>query len=377
VSREEIFPKASPFNIISLVTMGLADALKSIDAHSSVAKEFRVYTVQGAVLSVATVLCIVYLLFTEMYFNFQLTLEERVYVNATSPRGLEMEFDISLPHVSCAHISVDAADTSGQSQSLHLDRQHHVWKHRFRMSEDGKHKILIGSKSKLELGSTMLAEDDLEELLDKKVIDDDFDSDSESASASEDSHSNSADSEAKRERKEKRKAKKQHEKTLNASLDGDGVVKQKKRRIKDNECGSCYGAGQEGECCNTCEDVRRAYKLRGWVLHDSDEIEQCKKENIADQTGEGCNVHGKVALSSGGGNLHLAPGKDYGSDVTPSTNIFDMLLQSFQKWNVSHSVHKIRFGPEYPAAVYQLDGADRIVTDSSAMYQYYFQVRSC
>lgn len=22
------------------------------------------------------------------------------------------------------------------------------------------------------------------------------------------------------------------------------------------DCGSCYGAGEEGECCNTCEEVR-------------------------------------------------------------------------------------------------------------------------
>ena len=36
-------------------TMGIADNLRVLDAHSSVSKEFRVYTIQGAVLSVLTV----------------------------------------------------------------------------------------------------------------------------------------------------------------------------------------------------------------------------------------------------------------------------------------------------------------------------------
>lgn len=49
----------------------------------------------------------------------------------------------------------------------------------------------------------------------------------------------------------------------------------------------------------------------------------------------------------------------------------------FQEWNVTHTVHKIRFGPEYPAAVYQLDGETRTITDDTyGMYQYYFQVRT-
>jgi hypothetical protein len=35
--------------------MAISDRLKNLDAHSSVSKEFRVYTVYGAILSVATV----------------------------------------------------------------------------------------------------------------------------------------------------------------------------------------------------------------------------------------------------------------------------------------------------------------------------------
>jgi endoplasmic reticulum-Golgi intermediate compartment protein 3 len=146
----------------------------------------------------------------------------------------------------------------------------------------------------------------------------------------------------------------------------------------EEECGSCYGAGEEGECCNTCEDVKRAYKRKGWMLTDYSEIKVCKeyKQGYEDDD-EGCNVHGVVALDSGGGNLHLAPGKDFTPKVhTKQDNFIEMLMQTYQQWNVSHTVNKLRFGPETPGSVYQLDGQRRVVDDSSAMYQYYIQVRA-
>lgn len=82
-------------------------------------------------------------------------------------------------------------------------------------------------------------------------------------------------------------------------------------------------------------------------------------------------VHGVVALSTGGGDLHLAPGED---TAKKGFTILDMLMQSFQQWNVSHEVHKLRFGPEHPDAVYQLDGRQNVIEDTYGMYQYYFQV---
>lgn len=37
------------------------------------------------------------------------------------------------------------------------------------------------------------------------------------------------------------------------------------RSDEEEEC-NCYGAGFEGECCRTCEDVRTAYRRKGWRL---------------------------------------------------------------------------------------------------------------
>lgn len=51
------------------------------------------------------------------------------------------------------------------------------------------------------------------------------------------------------------------------------------------------------------------------------------------------------------------------------------LMQSFQEYNVSHTINRLRFGPDYPTAANQLDGEHRIIPDVFGMYQYYVQVR--
>lgn len=304
--------------------MGIGDRLKNLDAQSSVSSEFRVYTLHGAVLSVVTVIAIIYLVTTEVAYNFKVRLSETVHVNATSPAGLELEFDITLRSLPCARLNIDANDPNGQPQSLHLDRKHHVWKHKIKYEADGR-MVYKGDKSRLELGSTLLSEDLLKDHLEEQ---------------------------------------------LNATLE----------QASEDYCGSCFGAGEEGECCNSCDDVKRAYNLKGWVLRDLENVEQCKDELVSVvEKDEGCNIHGKVALSSGGGNLHLAPGRGMQTN-TEEISIFDLMLRQFEQWNVSHTIHKIRFGDELPAELHdgknrnQLDGEDRIIADVYGMYQYYFQV---
>ena len=46
-------------------------------------------------------------------------------------------------------------------------------------------------------------------------------------------------------------------------------------QLDPKRCESCYGAETpEKRCCNTCEDVREAYRRKGWALSDVDEIKQ-------------------------------------------------------------------------------------------------------
>jgi len=304
--------------------MGFQENLRQFDTQSSVSKEFRVYTVQGAALSVVTVIAIIYLVFTEIGYNFKLLMTERVHVNATSPTGLDVEFDISLPQVPCSLLNIDANDPSGQTQSLHLDRRHHIWKHRIKVGSDGSIQF-IGDEHKLEQGSTLLHEDHLEEIFE----------------------------------------------TMIQQKDDTDV-----EEIED--CGSCYGAGEEGECCDTCDDVKRVYTRKGWHIQNPDDIDQCRREKNKSQEGEGegCNVHGLVSLDSGGGSFHLAPGREMNPLMDPSdiSSIFDLLLRTFEQFNMTHTVHKIRFGDEFPGNKNQLDGENRVIADGYGMYQYYFKI---
>ncbi|KHJ45170.1 hypothetical protein D918_04474 [Trichuris suis] len=90
-----------------------------------------------------------------------------------------------------------------------------------------------------------------------------------------------------------------------------------------NPCGSCYGAETElTKCCNTCDDVKRAYLLKGWVIGELDQIVQCRDEEwvrkLRTSRGIGCRVHGWLEVSKVAGNFHIAPGstvKDLHSHV--------------------------------------------------------------
>ena len=44
-------------------------------------------------------------------------------------------------------------------------------------------------------------------------------------------------------------------------------------------CLSCYGAEEHpDQCCNTCDEVRDAYRKRGWALSQSTNVVQCKHD---------------------------------------------------------------------------------------------------
>ena len=49
--------------------------------------------------------------------------------------------------------------------------------------------------------------------------------------------------------------------------------------LPPNYCGSCYGAGMsDGQCCNSCADLKAAYAQRRWGFPDPNNFEQCRRE---------------------------------------------------------------------------------------------------
>ncbi|KAL3830447.1 hypothetical protein ACJIZ3_019249 [Penstemon smallii] len=149
-------------------------------------------------------------------------------------------------------------------------------------------------------------------------------------------------------------------------------------RLEHNEtyCGSCYGAEvADDDCCNTCEEVREAYRKKGWAVSNPDLIDQCKREGFLEkikaEDGEGCNMYGFLDVNKVAGNFHFAPGKSF-----QQSNVHVHDLQAFQKdsFNISHKINRISFGDYYPGVVNPLDGVQWTQQTPNAMYEYFLKV---
>eukprot|EP00252_Welwitschia_mirabilis_P013401 TRINITY_DN2948_c0_g3_i1.p1 TRINITY_DN2948_c0_g3~~TRINITY_DN2948_c0_g3_i1.p1 ORF type:complete len:386 (-),score=74.49 TRINITY_DN2948_c0_g3_i1:443-1600(-) len=149
-------------------------------------------------------------------------------------------------------------------------------------------------------------------------------------------------------------------------------------RLEANEtyCGSCYGAeASDDDCCNSCEEVREAYRKKGWALTNPDLIDQCKREGflqkIKEEEGEGCNIYGSLEVNKVAGNFHFAPGKSFQHS---NMHVHDILAFQKESFNVSHTINRLSFGAYFPGVVNPLDGVKKIQEPASGMYQYFLKV---
>lgn len=46
--------------------------------------------------------------------------------------------------------------------------------------------------------------------------------------------------------------------------------------VRRPACGSCYSAGDPGQCCNTCDEVKSAYERKGWLMPSLHTISQVR-----------------------------------------------------------------------------------------------------
>lgn len=150
-----------------------------------------------------------------------------------------------------------------------------------------------------------------------------------------------------------------------------------------NKCGNCYGAGRAGECCNTCDDVKKAYRRMGWTVK-MHEVEQCQAlataETLKEQYAEdgGCQVYGTVELNKASGHFHIVPHNSIRSLKSGrqggAINLMELLSFTFDQFNVSHTINSLSFGHDFPGISSPLDGEVRHVKDTHGMYQYYVKI---
>ncbi|CAJ0583132.1 unnamed protein product, partial [Mesorhabditis spiculigera] len=143
--------------------------------------------------------------------------------------------------------------------------------------------------------------------------------------------------------------------------------------VTTTKCGSCYGALPDGSCCNTCEEVKDAYQMRGWQMN-VETVEQCKNDPwvklMTEYKDEGCRVYGKVQVAKVAGNFHMAPGDPH---RTMRAHVHDLHSMDPTRFDCSHTIHHLSFGTHYPGKSYPLDGK-QFATGTGVMYQYYVKV---
>ena len=121
-----------------------------------------------------------------------------------------------------------------------------------------------------------------------------------------------------------------------------------KKEVPDDYCGPCYGAHEEeGDCCNTCDEVLAKYKKKRWNENAVQPLaEQCLREGRGNNEpkkmtgGEGCNLSGHFTVNRVAGNFHIAMGEGVDRE---GRHIHQFLPEDRINFNASHVVHELSF----------------------------------
>merc|ERR1711953_497307 len=149
----------------------------------------------------------------------------------------------------------------------------------------------------------------------------------------------------------------------------------------DTGCGSCYGAEtEEKKCCNTCNDVRDAYRLKTWKF-DPRGIEQCRdglsSELEERALKEGCQIYGYLEVNRVGGSFHIAPGKSF---IINHVHVHDVNPFASTDFNLTHHIRHVSFGQQLRdekgnnQALNPLDDTLAVAEKGAMMFQYYVKI---
>ncbi|KAA0162143.1 hypothetical protein FNF31_03378 [Cafeteria roenbergensis] len=251
---------------------GVRRALEKLDAFPKFTKDFREQTTAGAVVSIVTLLVMLWLIVCETAWWLNVEVRETMEVNHHRNEQLKISFDISFPSVPCSMATS-------------------CWREKTRAMKEGRE-----------------------------------------------------------------------------------TLTEESARRSGKDCGSCYGAGSPGQCCSTCDEVKELYRQKGWSF-DAGTVQQCKEEGVTgDAEGDskdGCNVYGFVMVPAVAGQLHFAPASEIGA---LHDRIFDLRGWTHSRWNSTHQINKLSFGPFFAGRTNPLDGVARSSAEQGMIWNYYVKV---
>ncbi|KAI5704141.1 endoplasmic reticulum-Golgi intermediate compartment protein 3-like [Diaphorina citri] len=146
-----------------------------------------------------------------------------------------------------------------------------------------------------------------------------------------------------------------------------------------NKCGSCYGAETETrKCCNTCNEVKEAYRYKKWALPELDTIVQCKNEysteKLKNTFTEGCQIYGYLEVNRVSGSFHIAPGLSYSIN---HVHVHDIQPYTSAAFNTTHHIRHLSFGiklQDDDERRKPLDGTVAKAEEGASMFNYYIKI---
>eukprot|EP01090_Pellita_catalonica_P000463 TRINITY_DN10325_c0_g1_i1.p1 TRINITY_DN10325_c0_g1~~TRINITY_DN10325_c0_g1_i1.p1 ORF type:complete len:393 (-),score=46.66 TRINITY_DN10325_c0_g1_i1:65-1243(-) len=292
----------------------LKKVLLNFDIYPKTLDEFKTRTYAGACVSFLSVLILLWLLLAEFAYFMTVDVKPELYVDTSRGETLQINFDITFPALPCIYLTIDALDSSGNQQLDVIDTI-------YKIRTDAN-----GNPIERARRERMFADD------------------------------------------EEQPVKKVTQKTAKINT----------QPPPGSYCGSCYGAGKSvDQCCNTCEEVREAYRTKGWAFKNPDGIEQCANEGWTDklreQKNEGCRVYGHVVVNKIAGNFHFAPGKSFQQH---SSHVHDLVpFEDMALWNTTHNISRLSFGKYFPGVVNPLDRVAKVLeSGAGGLYSYYIKI---
>ncbi|XP_001948436.1 endoplasmic reticulum-Golgi intermediate compartment protein 3 [Acyrthosiphon pisum] len=292
------------------------NTLKQFDAFAKPLEEVQIKTVWGGIVSLVCFLTIVFLMVSNLVEYLDNTPTEELFVDTSRNKKLQINFDIVVPKISCDFLVLDAVDNSGET---HLQVDHNIYKRRLNLEGQP---ISDPEKSD-DVGS---------------------------------------------------------KKTLNPP----SMLKSNETDDANNTediCGSCYGAESSTiPCCNTCDDVKRAYKMKNWDFRPSS-IEQCKNQSSQNEMydkafKEGCQLYGTLLVNRVSGSFHIAPGMSFSFN---HMHVHDVHPFSSSSFNTTHTIRHLSFGQKLESINTShggnpLDSTESIAGEGATMFQYYIKI---
>ncbi|EPY78282.1 endoplasmic reticulum-Golgi intermediate compartment protein 3 isoform b [Camelus ferus] len=287
--------------------------LKQFDAYPKTLEDFRVKTCGGATVTIVSGLLMLLLFLSELQYYLTTEVHPELYVDKSRGDKLKINIDVLFPHMPCAceYLTIGGSCKSQSSQEP-------VPYPDFLLPDLSIDAMDVAGEQQLDVEHNLF-----KQRLDKDGV--------------------PVSTEAER-----------HEL---------GKVEMKvfdPNSLDPDRCESCYGAETEDiKCCNTCEDVREAYRRRGWAFKNPDTIEQCRREGFSqkmqEQKNEGCQVYGFLEVNKG-------------------QTVHDLQSFGLDNINMTHYIQHLSFGEDYPGIVNPLDRTNVIAPQASMMFQYFVKV---